>query len=233
MAEEENNQNEETPEAEETPAEEPAPEQEAVPEQDAAIESEEQPSEDEDAGASDEAASAEEPAATSAPEPDAPGGEAEEPAEVLTPKQRRKRERSLHTGEAKPQRSAEERAQERAQVRSAKATGRRRRRGQERAKSGDSRPGTPPAERVEGTKKVQFGTVVSDKADKTITVRVDIVRRHRRYEKVVRQSATIHAHDERNEAAEGDVVRVIESRPLSRTKRWRLVEVVEKAPVRT
>jgi small subunit ribosomal protein S17 len=212
MAEEENNQNEETPEAEETPAEEtpaeePAPEQEAVPEQDAAIESEEQPSEDEDAGASDEAASAEEPAATSAPEPD--------------------------TGEAQPQRSAEERAQERAQVRSAKATGRRRRRGQERAKSGDSRPGTPPAERVEGTKKVQFGTVVSDKADKTITVRVDIVRRHRRYEKVVRQSATIHAHDERNEAAEGDVVRVIESRPLSRTKRWRLVEVVEKAPVRT
>ena len=58
-----------------------------------------------------------------------------------------------------------------------------------------------------GTKKVQFGTVVSDKADKTITVRVDIVRRHRRYEKVVRQSATVHAHDERNEAAEGDVER--------------------------
>jgi small subunit ribosomal protein S17 len=84
---------------------------------------------------------------------------------------------------------------------------------------------------VPGTKKVQFGTVVSDKADKTITVRVDIVRRHRRYEKVVRQSATVHAHDERNEAAEGDVVRVVESRPLSRTKRWRLVEVVERAPV--
>ena len=80
-----------------------------------------------------------------------------------------------------------------------------------------------------GTKKVQTGTVVSNKADKTITVRVDIVRRHRRYEKIVRQSATVHAHDERNEAAEGDVVRVIESRPLSRTKRWRLVEVVEKA----
>ncbi|MDQ3759778.1 MAG: 30S ribosomal protein S17 [Actinomycetota bacterium] len=78
-------------------------------------------------------------------------------------------------------------------------------------------------------RKQQLGTVVSDKADKTITVRVDIVRRHRRYEKVVRQSATVHAHDERNEASAGDVVRVVESRPLSRTKRWRLVEVVEKA----
>ena len=73
--------------------------------------------------------------------------------------------------------------------------------------------------------------MVSNKADKTITVRVDIVRRHRRYEKVVRQSSTVHAHDERNEAGEGDIVRVIESRPMSRTKRWRLVEVVEKAPV--
>ena len=78
-------------------------------------------------------------------------------------------------------------------------------------------------------RKSQLGTVVSDKADKTITVRVDIVRRHRRYEKVVRQSATVHAHDERNEAGTGDVVRVVESRPLSRLKRWRLVEVVEKA----
>jgi small subunit ribosomal protein S17 len=80
-----------------------------------------------------------------------------------------------------------------------------------------------------GVRKSQLGTVVSDKADKTITVRVDIVRRHRRYEKVVRQSATVHAHDERNEASAGDVVRVVESRPLSRTKRWRLIEVVEKA----
>ncbi len=80
-----------------------------------------------------------------------------------------------------------------------------------------------------GIKKVQTGTVVSNKADKTITVRVDIVKRHRRYEKIVRQSATVHAHDERNEAGEGDIVRVIESRPMSRTKRWRLVEVVEKA----
>jgi small subunit ribosomal protein S17 len=89
--------------------------------------------------------------------------------------------------------------------------------------------GTPPAERVEGSKKVRQGTVVSSKADKTITVRIEVVRRHPVYEKVVRKTATIHAHDEANDANAGDVVRVIESRPLSRTKRWRLVEVLERA----
>ena len=230
MAEEENNPTEETPEAdapeetpeavEETPPEEAAPEAEEAPAEEAAPEAEEAP--------------AEEAPAEDAPAPEAPAAEApadEEPEEALSPKQLRKRERSIHTGEAKPPRGAEERAAERAQTRSGKAAERSRRRGQERGKRGEPGQGTPPAERVPGTKKVQFGTVVSDKADKTITVRVDIVRRHRRYEKVVRQSATVHAHDERNEAAEGDVVRVVESRPLSRTKRWRLVEVVEKAPV--
>ena len=73
------------------------------------------------------------------------------------------------------------------------------------------------------------GVVVSAKPDKTITVRIDTSRRHRRYEKIVRSSTTLHAHDERNDAHEGDTVRVIETRPMSRTKRWRLVEVVEKA----
>ncbi|HEV3377646.1 MAG TPA: 30S ribosomal protein S17 [Thermoleophilaceae bacterium] len=73
------------------------------------------------------------------------------------------------------------------------------------------------------------GIVVSDKADKTITVRIDVARRHRMYKKIVRTSTTLHAHDERNEAGIGDTVRVIESRPLSRTKRWRLVEILERA----
>ncbi|MGN6217064.1 MAG: 30S ribosomal protein S17 [Solirubrobacterales bacterium] len=73
------------------------------------------------------------------------------------------------------------------------------------------------------------GVVVSSKGDKSITVRIDIARRHRAYEKIVRSSTKLHAHDERNEAGEGDVVRVIETRPLSKTKRWRLVDVVEKA----
>ena len=71
--------------------------------------------------------------------------------------------------------------------------------------------------------------VVSDKADKTITVRIDAARRHRRYEKIVRTSQTLHAHDEGNDAHAGDTVTVRECRPLSRTKRWRLVEVVERA----
>ena len=83
--------------------------------------------------------------------------------------------------------------------------------------------------REPGTRKTQQGLVVSSKGDKTITVRIDRVGRHRVYGKVVRQSSTLHAHDERNEAGEGDVVRVIEARPLSRTKRWRLVQVLEKA----
>jgi len=89
--------------------------------------------------------------------------------------------------------------------------------------------GTPPAERESNAAKVRQGVVVSSKGDKSITVRIDIARRHRTYEKIVRSSTKLHAHDERNEAGEGDVVRVIETRPLSKTKRWRLVDVVEKA----
>ncbi|MEJ7714858.1 MAG: 30S ribosomal protein S17 [Thermoleophilaceae bacterium] len=73
------------------------------------------------------------------------------------------------------------------------------------------------------------GVVVSDKADKTITVRIDHARQHRTYGKIVRTSNKLSAHDERNEANAGDTVRVIESRPLSRSKRWRLVEILERA----
>ena len=73
------------------------------------------------------------------------------------------------------------------------------------------------------------GIVVSAKPDKTITVRIDVMRSHPRYGKVVRNTSTLHAHDERNQANEGDVVRVVECRPLSRSKRWRLLDVVEKA----
>jgi small subunit ribosomal protein S17 len=60
-------------------------------------------------------------------------------------------------------------------------------------------------------------------------VRIDIARRHRRYEKIVRSTSKLHVHDEGNDAHEGDRVRVVESRPLSRTKRWKLVEVLERA----
>jgi small subunit ribosomal protein S17 len=60
-------------------------------------------------------------------------------------------------------------------------------------------------------------------------VRIETARRHRRYQKIVRSSTTLHAHDESNDANEGDLVRVVEARPMSRTKRWRLVEILERA----
>lgn len=78
-------------------------------------------------------------------------------------------------------------------------------------------------------RKVRQGIVTSDGRDRTITVRIDTSRRHPIYGKTVRQSSKLHAHDEKNEAGVGDVVRVIETRPLSKQKRWRLVEIVEKA----
>ena len=133
------------------------------------------------------------------------------------------------------QRSVEERAQERAERRRTKAKQRRayrqkqreRRAGQPRARGAQTAPVDHAAQ--QGTLKVRQGVVVSDKADKTITVRIDTARQHRMYKKIVRTSSTLHAHDEQNEAHVGDTVRVIESRPLSRTKRWRLVEVLERA----
>jgi small subunit ribosomal protein S17 len=87
----------------------------------------------------------------------------------------------------------------------------------------------PTHEHGPGRPKTRQGVVVSAKPDKTITVRIDVARRHRQYHKIIRSSSTVHAHDERNEAHEGDTVRVVESRPLSRTKRWRLTEIVERA----
>jgi small subunit ribosomal protein S17 len=73
------------------------------------------------------------------------------------------------------------------------------------------------------------GVVVSDKADKTIVVKVDVTKLHPRYKKVVRRSVKFHAHDETNQAGVGDTVRIVETRPLSKTKCWRLAEIVEKA----
>jgi small subunit ribosomal protein S17 len=121
--------------------------------------------------------------------------------------------------------------EERTEIRAQKAVARRRRRQQEKAKRPARQPGkgTPVADKPAGTPQVRTGKVVSDKADKTITVRIDIARRHRRYRKIVRSSMTLHAHDETNDANAGDYVRVVESRPMSRTKRWRLVEVLERA----
>jgi small subunit ribosomal protein S17 len=89
---------------------------------------------------------------------------------------------------------------------------------------------TPPAkEHGPGRPRMRQGIVISSKADKTITVRIESARRHKMYKKIIRTSTSLHAHDEKNEANEGDRVRVVESRPLSRLKRWRLVEIMERA----
>jgi small subunit ribosomal protein S17 len=87
----------------------------------------------------------------------------------------------------------------------------------------------PKPEHARGRRQERQGTVVSANADKTIVVRVDVVKVHPMYKKVIRRSTKLHAHDETNEAKVGDIVRIVETRPLSRMKRWRLQEVVEAA----
>jgi small subunit ribosomal protein S17 len=174
-----------------------------------------------------EAEAAEDTAA--APE-QAPAGE---PVPQLAPKERRQQARAKKAAKAgtRAQLTVEERQAERAAKRAKNAARRRnlRAKAREAAKAAPKGEPTPPREHGEGRQKTRQGIVVSDKADKTITVRIDVARRHRRYEKIVRSSTTFHAHDERNDAHIGDTVIIRESRPLSRLKRWRLVEVVERA----
>jgi small subunit ribosomal protein S17 len=201
---------------EETPAEEPKAEEAA-----------EEPKAEE--------TPAEEPAAEEAPVEEA----AEAPAEDASPaessddpdmpwKDKRRLERSRRPHEAGPALTPEERAAKRLADRKAAAAVRRKNRAAAKAKH-EAGTGTPVADREANAAKVRQGIVVSDKGEKSITVKIDIVRRHPTYEKVIRRSRTLHAHDEGNQAGEGDVVRIIETRPLSKTKRWRLVDVVEKA----
>jgi len=159
------------------------------------------------------------------------GGEAPAP---LSPKERRRRKRSTHSGEAGPELSSEERVERRLAERKRKVGERRRYRkgrGAARAKAAGkgAGTGTEPVDREPGNPKVRQGIVVSDKMDKTITVRVESARRHPSYEKVIRSSKMYHAHDERNEAGPGDTVRLVETRPMSKTKHWRLTEILEKA----
>jgi len=78
-------------------------------------------------------------------------------------------------------------------------------------------------------RKVRMGTVSSDKMEKTITVSVETVKQHPLYKKTIRTSKKYMAHDENNEAKTGDIVKIMETRPLSKNKRWRLVEIVRKA----
>jgi ribosomal protein uS17 len=87
----------------------------------------------------------------------------------------------------------------------------------------------PKPEHERAGRQERQGTVVSDAMEKTIVVKVDVIKAHPKYKKVVRRSAKFHAHDERNQAKVGDVVRIVETRPLSKQKRWRLAEIVEAA----
>jgi small subunit ribosomal protein S17 len=150
------------------------------------------------------------------------------PEDELPWKEKRRLAKSRRPHKAKSQQTPEERKAERLAARKQRAEQRRKERAAAKAKKTPG-TGTPPAEKDANAAKVRQGIVISDKGQKSITVRVDIVRRHPTYEKVIRRSRTLHAHDERNEAGEGDTVRVVETRPLSKTKRWRLVEVLEKA----
>src|SRR4051794_5483725 len=219
MADQENNET--------TPAETPAAEEPAV-EAPAAADESPVAAEEAAAAAADgtepEVSTGEPEAAADAPaEPAAPAAPSEPAPPPMTPEERRVATR------AKRGRRRASTPEERLEVRRQKATARRRRREQERAKKTTTGEGTLPREHGPGSPQVRLGKVVSDKANKTITVRIDIAKRHRRYRKIVRSSSTVHVHDERNDAHEGDLVRVVECRPMSRTKRWRLVEILERA----
>jgi small subunit ribosomal protein S17 len=151
-----------------------------------------------------ESAVAEEAPAAAATEEAAPAPEEAVPAAQSGPKKKRKHlPRALRPQKGRRQR---ERATERKPI---------------------SREPKPEHER--GRHQERRGVVVSDAMDKTIVVKVDMIKSHARYKKVIRRSVKFHAHDERNEAHIGDVVRIVETRPLSKTKRWRLAEVVEVA----
>ena len=78
-------------------------------------------------------------------------------------------------------------------------------------------------------RKTRTGTVISDKMDKTVVVRVQTLKEHRKYKKHIQQSTRFKAHDEQNQCKVGDRVRIMETRPLSHDKRWRVVAIVEKA----
>ncbi len=164
-------------------------------------------------------------------------GAAPEPQENLSPKERRQRRRAgararQGTGVA---RTLEEKIAEREADRRRKAEQRRRRRVKERAARAEARASAPAVEADQapehgpGRPKTRQGVVTSAKPDKTIIVKIDVVQRHRRYRKILRSTVKLQAHDERNDAREGDTVRVRECRPMSATKRWRLLEIVERA----
>jgi small subunit ribosomal protein S17 len=158
------------------------------------------------------------------------------PAEPsATRRERNAAKRAAKAKSASGPRTLEDRIAERQARRELNAKQRRAYRAKQKAKRAEARAAAPVVEEQHapehgpGKPKVRQGVVVSDKGDKTITVRIDTARRHKRYRKIMRSSTTLHVHDETNNAHAGDTVRVQECRPMSRTKRWRLLEVLERA----
>jgi small subunit ribosomal protein S17 len=165
------------------------------------------------------------------PEPAVAPAQAAGPTRRERLEARRAARRPAQRGEVSEERRDEERRARRA------ATAKQRRAyraklKQKRAAAHAERPVPEPGRAPEhgpGRPRTRQGVVVSAKGDKTITVTIDVVRRHRRYHKITRSSQKLYAHDEANNANEGDTVRVVECRPMSATKRWRLTEVLERA----
>jgi small subunit ribosomal protein S17 len=176
-------------------------------------------------------AATETPEAAEAPKPKAAPKSGPSRRENLEAK---RAERQAAAGK-RPARTPEERDAERRERRAAVAKQRRAYRQRLKTKNTAAREATPARgeqhapEHGPGRPKVRQGIVVSEKGEKTITVRIDVVKRHQRYHKILRSTVKLYAHDERGDAHEGDTVRVVECRPMSRTKRWRLVEVLERA----
>ncbi len=165
----------------------------------------------EEAGAAGAEAGGEEPVAEESPVEEAP---VEEPvAEKPVAKKPRKPAAKKAPAPKKPAAAQE------AKVKKAPAT--------DRERKPIVRLPRPDSER--GKVKERRGVVVSSAMDKTVVVRVDTVRPHPAYKKIVRRSTKFHAHDEQNAAQVGDVVRIVETRPISKTKTWRLAEILEVA----
>jgi len=167
---------------------------------------------------------------------DSPAASGDPAPASATPKTRRDRletRRAQSRPAARGQVSPEQREQERQARRAETATQRRAYRAklkQRRAASaGERSASTPAPDHGPGRPRERQGVVTSAKGEKTITVEIDVVRRHRRYHKILRSTIKLYAHDEANNAGEGDTVRIVECRPMSRSKRWRLTEVLERA----
>jgi small subunit ribosomal protein S17 len=209
-------------EVEETPAAEAEPAADAEPAAEAEVEVEETPAAGAEPAA--EAPVEETPAAEAEPAADAePAAEAEPaPAEPAPAEPAAAAET-----DAEPAAPAKKQRSRKHVPRSARRTRTKTVREQPANRKPITRTEKPESER--GRRQERRGVVISDKGEKTIVVKVDVIKSHPKYKKVVRSTVKFHAHDEANTAGVGDTVRIVETRPLSKTKRWRLAEIVEKA----